>query len=461
MNKEIINIIKEINGEKPQKPRARVVTFGCQQNESDSEKIKGMLAEMGYGITEDSEPCDVIIVNTCAVREHAELKAFSRTGDLKRYKDKNKDLLIGLCGCMVEQEHILEYIGESFKFVDFAFGARSLHKFPEIFYEASVNKNRFLKNETAKTGITDIIDEDMPIRRDSSFKAWVSVMYGCNNFCSYCVVPYVRGRERSRSKDKILEETRGLVNSGYKDITLLGQNVNSYRDPGGPSYDFADLLGDTVKAEGDYLIRFITSHPKDIPEKLIKLMGENEKLANHLHLPVQAGSDRILKLMNRGYTSETYLKLIENLKKTVKDIALTTDIIAGFPGETAEEFKETLNLVKEAEFDNIFPFIYSKRKNTPAEKMEDTVTHKEKTERFAELVKLQKEISAKKNKAYEGKTVRVLVEGEYKSSPGYLAGRTPAHKLAVFKGTADLTGSFANVKINEGKLHGLYGEIIF
>jgi tRNA-2-methylthio-N6-dimethylallyladenosine synthase len=471
MNKEILNKIKERNAQKSRNPAACVVTFGCQQNEADSERIKGMLSEMGYEITDKDltnpagdlsfDSCDVVIVNTCAVREHAELKAFSRTGQLKYYKNKNKDMLVGMCGCMVEQEHILEYIKKSFKFVDFIFGTRSIHKFPEIFYEASVNRAKVLTNEILEK---EIIDEELPVRRGSSFKAWVSVMYGCDNFCSYCVVPHVRGRERSRRKEKILEEVRGLVSSGYKDITLLGQNVNSYRDPENPSYRFTDLLSDIVKIDGDYWLRFITSHPKDIPDGLIKLMGENAKLANHIHLPLQSGSDRILKLMNRRYTRGNYLDLIAKLKKSVKDIAITTDIIVGFPGETDGEFSETLDMIEKAGFDNIFPFIYSKRKNTPADKMEDNVTHKEKTDRFAEMLKLQKEIAANKNKAYEGRVVRVLVESEYKSDKikdgkTYIAGRTSTHKLVIFEGDTGLTGSFVNVKINEGRLHGLYGEL--
>jgi len=481
MNKEILDIIKDTNDKKSQKPKAGVVTFGCQQNEADSERIKGMLVSMGYEIVDadmagdisgsygqfdengTESPfgsCDVIIMNTCAVREHAELKAFSRTGQLKHYKNKNKDLLIGLCGCMVEQDHVLDYLKKSFHHVDFIFGTRSIHKFPEIFYDTLVNKKKVLKNENIEE---DIIDEDLPVRRDSSFKAWVSIMYGCNNFCSYCVVPHVRGRERNRNKDKILDEIQKLISSGYKEITLLGQNVNSYKDPVDPNYNFADLLTDIVKTDGDYWVRFITSHPKDVSDRLITLMGENEKIANHFHLPVQAGSNRILKLMNRGYTREDYLELIEKLKKHVKDIAIASDIIVGFPSETNEEFEETLDIIEKAGFDNIFPFIYSKRKNTPAEKMEDKISRKEKTDRFARLMAIQKIISEKKNKAYVGKTVKILVESEAKHNNDdekkYLAGRTSTHKLVIFEGNIDLIGSFVNVKINEGKLHGLYGEI--
>jgi len=470
--------------------KACVVTFGCQQNEADSEKIKGMLADMGYDIIDTDMTldvpgsygrfdgsgesggasslglCDVIIMNTCAVREHAELKAFSRAGQLKHYKNKNKDLLIGICGCMVEQKHIIEYIKKSFPYVGFIFGTREIHRFPEILNQALASEKRLFDRERNIDG--DIIAEDLPVYRDSLYKAKVSVMYGCDNFCSYCVVPYVRGRERSRSKDKILEEMRGLVSSGYKDILLLGQNVNSYKDPG-LNYNFTDLLGDIIKIDGDYWVRFVTSHPKDVPDGLIALMGENKKLANHFHLPVQAGSNRILKLMNRKYTREYYLDLVDKLRKNVGDIAITSDIIVGFPGETGEEFQETLDIIEKAQFDSIFPFIYSKRANTPAAVMEDKTPRKEKTDRFERLVKLQNDISVKKNKAYEGRTVKTIVESAYhklyggdktdKNEGGYLAGRTSAHKLVIFRGGTDLIGSFVNVKINEGRLHGLYGEI--
>ncbi|MCL2814796.1 MAG: tRNA (N6-isopentenyl adenosine(37)-C2)-methylthiotransferase MiaB [Oscillospiraceae bacterium] len=477
MDRKVIDAIKQINDKKTSKPKACVVTFGCQQNEADSEKIKGMAECMGYEITDadmtsdisgnfgqfDEKSvlgeCDLIILNTCAVREHAELKALSRTGQLKHYKSKNKNLLVGLCGCMVEQGHVTERIKKSYHHVDFVFGTRSIHKFPEIFYETLANKKKMIENEAPE----EIIDEELPVRRDSLFLARVSIMYGCDNFCSYCVVPHVRGRERCRSKEKILEEIKELVLSGYKDITLLGQNVNSYKDPKDPDYNFTELLRGITKIEGDYQLRFLTSHPKDVPDDLIALMGENEKIAKHFHLPVQAGSDRILKLMNRGYTQVNYLGLIGKLKKNVKDIAVASDIIVGFPSETEEDFRQTLEVIEKAEFDNIFPFIYSKRENTPAAKMEDKIPRQEKIERFSRLMQIQTRITEKKNKAYEGKTVRVLVEGKYKNDNGgkmYMAGRTGTHKLVIFEAAPDLNGTFADVKINSGKLHGLYGEIV-
>ena len=454
--------------------KACVITFGCQQNEADSEKIKGLLDNMGYEVinadmTEDMQDgrgqfteksglseCAVIIMNSCAVREHAELKAFSRIGQLKHYKNKSKGLLVGICGCMIEQEHAVAKLKQSYPHVDFVFGTRELHRLPEILGQAIASGRRILDNPAA--GADAPIAEGLPVLRDSSFQARVSIMYGCDNFCTYCVVPHVRGRERSRSRDKILEEVRGLVGSGYKDIMLLGQNVNSYADPSDSSYRFTELLGDIAKTDGDYLLRFLTSHPKDVPAELIKIMGENNKLAKHMHLPAQAGSDRILKLMNRKYTREYYLGLVRELQ--ARGIAVTTDIIVGFPSESEQDFEQTLDLVAQAGFDNIFPFIYSKREDTPAKNMPDDVTHKEKTERFARLLKLQNEIVSKKNKSCEGAVMRVLVESEYKAR-GWLAGRTSQYKLVVFEcGDKNLIGRFADVKINEGRLHGLYGELI-
>ena len=444
--------------------KACVVTFGCQQNEADSEKIKGVLASMGYTLTGEKflSECDVIIMNTCAIREHAELKAFSRTGQLKHYKKTNKDLLIGLCGCMVEQEHRAEHIKRSFPYVDFLFGTHSLHKFPEILQTALTKRKRQFVREPEIENIREKINavEALPIYRENKFKANVSVMYGCNNFCSYCVVPYVRGRERSRDKANILAEIKGLVADGCKDITLLGQNVNSYQNG---EYKFTNLLSDIeLMTEGDYLIRFMTSHPKDVPDELIKLMGHSDKLANHFHLPIQSGSNRILQLMNRGYTSEYYLELVDKLRSSVKDIAITTDIIVGFPSETDEDFEATLDIIEIVGFDNIYPFIYSKRKNTPAADMADDISKENKNERFDRLIKVQNAISLNKNREYEGKTVRVLVEGRYKYDDNVdksykMSGRTSTHKLVLFDGDDSMIGTFVDVKIKEGKLACLIG----
>ena len=463
----------DINLSNKKDKKACVVTFGCQQNEADSEKIKGVLVSMGYGITTEEflSECSVIIMNTCAIREHAELKAFSRTGQLKHYKKTNKELLIGICGCMVEQEHRAEYIKKSFPYVDFLFGTHSLHKFPEILQNAlKTRKRQFLREpEIADARKKINLVEDMPIYRENKFKANVSVMYGCNNFCSYCIVPYVRGRERSRESKNILTEIKELVADGCKDITLLGQNVNSYKSYQDGEYNFTELLTDIEAVEGDYWIRFITSHPKDVPDELIKLMGRSDKLANHFHLPIQSGSNRILSLMNRGYTKEYYFELIDKLRNNVKDISVTTDIIVGFPTETDEDFDETMNIIETVEFDNIFPFIYSKRKNTLAEKMEDDIPKEIKNNRFDRLIKTQNEISLKKNKEYEGKTVRVLVESRYKHADNMpdmqqdkikMAGRTSTHKLVLFDGNDTQTGAFIDVKINEGRLAFLEGELL-
>ena len=450
--------------------KACVVTFGCQQNEADSEKIKGVLASMGYSLTGEEflSECDVIIMNTCAIREHAELKAFSRTGQLKHYKKTNKDLLIGLCGCMVEQEHRAEHIKRSFPYVDFLFGTHSLHKFPEILQTALTKRKRqFVREpeiEDAREKINAV--EALPIYRENKFKANVSVMYGCNNFCSYCVVPYVRGRERSRDKANILAEIRGLIADGCKDITLLGQNVNSYQNG---EYKFTSLLADIEQIDGDYLIRFMTSHPKDVPDELIELMGHSGKLANHFHLPIQSGSNRILQLMNRGYTREYYLELVDKLRSSVKDIAITTDIIVGFPTETDEDFEDTLNIIETVGFDNIYPFIYSRRKNTPAAEMADDISKEDKNKRFDRLIKLQNAISLDKNRDYEGKTVRVLVESRGKNdenaeqskqpenNTNKMSGRTSTHKLVLFDGDDSMAGTFVDVKIKEGKLACLIG----
>lgn len=453
--------------------KACVVTFGCQQNEADSEKIKGMLAAMGYDLISDSSlgECDVIVVNTCAIREHAELKAFSRTGQLKSYKQKNKNLIIGICGCMVEQEHRAEYIKKSFPYVDFLLGTHSLHKFTETLNNVLKNRKRqfvkLLDSENAEEKIKAV--EDLPVYRESKYKANVSIMYGCNNFCSYCIVPYVRGRERSREKKNILAEVKGLIADGCKDITLLGQNVNSYKSYGHDTQkecDFAELLSDIVDIDGDYLVRFITSHPKDVPDSLIKLMGQSDRLAKHFHLPVQSGSNRILKLMNRGYTREYYLELAEKLRRNVEGIALTTDIIVGFPTETDEDFEHTMDIIKTVEFDNIFPFIYSRRKNTPAAEMADDISKETKNKRFDRLIKSQNEIALKKNKEYEGKTVRTLVESKYKNADdsgedrNKMAARTSTYKLVLFDGDVSQIGSFVDLKIKEGRLSYLVGELI-
>ena len=347
-------------------PKAFVRTYGCQQNVADSEKLKGMLEQMGCELTEEKEEADIIIFNTCAVREHAEDRVFGNVGALKALKRKKPSLLIALCGCMMEQEHIAEKIYRSFPYVGLVFGTHVIHKFPELVFDAVTTGKRHIER-----GYDDgKIYEGIPIHRDGSFKGWLPIMYGCDNFCTYCIVPHVRGRERSRRPEVILSGARQMVNAGYKDITLLGQNVNSYGKWLDGDTDFADLLKSVADIEGDFWVRFMTSHPKDASRKLIDTMAENPKICNHLHLPFQSGSSRVLTRMNRRYTREAYIEIAEYAKSKIPDLSLTSDVIVGFPGETEEEFEETLSLIREVEFTSLFTFIYSPRRGTPAARME-------------------------------------------------------------------------------------------
>ncbi|MBQ7500424.1 MAG: tRNA (N6-isopentenyl adenosine(37)-C2)-methylthiotransferase MiaB, partial [Clostridia bacterium] len=395
--------------------RAFVQTYGCQQNEADSEHIAGMLIDMGYSLTDAPDNADIIIVNTCAVREHAELKALSKTGQYKHLKLANPDLIIGIGGCMVTQEHRCGDIKNKYPYVDFLFGTSMLPGLPQLIYR-TMKENKRIMSPTG--GVEDRVVEGIPVKRESSFLAWVPIMYGCNNFCSYCVVPYVRGRERSRTKEAVLEEVRGLAKAGYKELTLLGQNVNSYGKGLYDDYDFADLLSDICAVDGDFKVRFMTSHPKDATKKLIDVIAANDKAVKQFHLPIQSGSDRILKMMNRKYTRDSYYSLIEYMREKMPDIGITTDIIVGFPGETEEDFEDTLDMLRRVRYDNIYSFIYSKRKGTPAAEMEDNTSKEEKNERFRRLLEVQNEISLSKNKEYEGKTVRVLVESRSKTDTG-------------------------------------------
>ncbi len=432
--------------------RACVVTFGCQQNEADSEKLRGMAHAMGYEIVDDVLAADLIVVNTCAVREHAELKALSTIGQYKHLKAKNPKLLIGVCGCMVAQKHRVDELKNSYPYVDFSFEPSSLDRFPEILFDALKRCGRiFSFGENARA-----IGEGIPVLRESSFKAWVSVMYGCNNFCSYCIVPYVRDRERSREYTYVVDEVKELVISGAKEITLLGQNVNSYN--GGCS--FAELVKKLSEIEGDFLIRFMTSHPKDVSDELIKVMAENDKVAKHFHLPLQSGSDSVLKVMNRHYDKKHYLDNVDKLRKKMPDIALTTDIIVGFPGETDEDFEETLNTLRSVRYDMIYSFIYSPRSETPAAKMENQVPAKVKSERMQRMLELQNQISLEKNQELVGKTVRVLVEGPSKNDASIFTGRTETNKLVHFTTTDDMIGKFVDIKILRAEPFNLRGEII-
>ena len=433
---------------------ACVVTYGCQQNEADSERIAGMLHESGYDIVKEPALADVIIVNTCAVREHAEERALSITGGYKHLKNARPQLKIGVCGCMVSKEDMSEKIKKSYPYIDFVFGTEKLSHLPEILHRSYENKKRiFVPNDGELA-----IPEGLPVVRESNFRAWVSIMYGCNNFCTYCIVPYVRGRERSRRPEMILAEVRELVESGVKEITLLGQNVNSYGKEFGGECNFATLLSHICEIEGDFTVRFMTSHPKDASRELIDVMAANPKIARHFHLPVQSGSDRMLKAMNRHYDREQYLALVDYMREKMPDIAITTDIIVGFPSETEEDFEDTLSLMKRVKYDMIFSFIYSPRTGTPAAKMEQ-LPEKVKTERMGRLLALQNELLEEKNEAYVGKTMRVLVEGASKTNEKKMSARTEGNRIVLFDGDESLTGKFINVKITKASPFALFGEM--
>ena len=438
-----------------QPPKAFVHTYGCQGNVADSERLKGQLSAMGYVFTEEKEQADLVLFNTCAVREHAQDRVFGNVGALKPVKEKRRHMKIVLCGCMMQQAHVAERIKRSYPFVDLVFGTFAVHRLPELLYKTLRGGKRvFETSETAGE-----IVEGLPVYRDGDFKAWLPIMYGCNNFCTYCVVPYVRGRERSRSPEAVLEEARELIAGGAKEITLLGQNVNSYGKNSGYSVDFPALLRRINALEGDFKIRFMTSHPKDCTKELLDAMAECEKAARHLHLPFQSGSNRVLRAMNRGYTRERYLKLIAYARKVMPDISLTSDIIVGFPGETYEEFRETLSLIEEVKFTSLFTFIFSPREGTKAIEMEDPVPAAEKSKWFAELLKTQEAIAAKRCAAMLGQTYEVLVENVTKENDGRLTGRTAGNVNIDFPGDPSLIGSYANVKVTEAKNWILSGEL--
>ncbi len=436
------------------RPLAMVDTYGCQQNEADSERLRGYLAQMGFGFTQDEFQADIIVVNTCAVREHAEMRVLGNVGALNHTKKAKPDQIIAVCGCMVQQEHMTERIRRSYPIVDLVFGPHELWRFPELLEQVLDRHKRIFATE--KSG--GVIAEGIPRERDGKVKAWLSVMYGCNNYCTYCVVPYVRGRERSRLPEEVLAEAKELVAAGYKDITLLGQNVNSYGKDLGLSVDFADLIRMINDIPGDFLIRFMTSHPKDATEKLFRTMAECEKCAHQLHLPVQSGSNRILRAMNRSYTREKYLEEISEARRLMPDLVLTTDIIVGFPGETDEDFAETLSLCEEVRYDAMFTFIYSKRVGTPAASMPDPYTREEKQRHFDALTELANRISAEKHAAYIGTRQRVLVDGETGREEYNLSARTNGGRLVHLKGDPALTGQFVEVEITSGNTWALYGK---
>ena len=438
------------------RPLAMVDTYGCQQNEADSEKLRGYLAMMGYGFTQDEFQADVIVVNTCAVREHAEMRVLGNVGALNHSKKARPGQIIAVCGCMVQQEHMAQKLKQSYPVVDLVFGPHELWRFPELLLQVMTKHKRVFATEKND----GVVAEGIPNRRDSGVKAWLSIMYGCNNFCSYCVVPYVRGRERSRRPEDVVAEAKELVAAGYKEITLLGQNVNSYGKDLGLDVDFSDLIRMINDIPGDFLIRFMTSHPKDATEKLFKTMAQCEKCAHQLHLPVQAGNDRILKVMNRGYTSEKYLAQVELARKYMPDLVLTTDIIVGFPNESEEEFEDTIKLVEQVRYDAMFTFIYSKRVGTPAAAMPDPYTREDKQRHFDRLTEVANRISGEKHKEYEGKTLRVLVDGETGRDEYNLSSRTNGGRLVHLKGDKALIGRFVDVKITASNTWALYGEVV-
>jgi len=456
LQKDYIEKVKEINKQSMQKPLAMIVTYGCQQNEADSDKMRGLLCEMGFGITEDRSKADLILFNTCAVRQHAELTVFANIGALKHQKAKRPDMIIGLCGCMVQQQHRTDEILKKYPHIDLIFGTHTFYKLPEMLYSVMLERKKAIEINDADTAIF----EDIPVKRKSSFQAWITVMYGCNNFCSYCIVPYVRGREKSREFDKIVEEVSDLVKKGYKEFTLLGQNVNSFGKGNEDGRDFADLLKALNDIDGDFLIRFMTSHPKDASKKLIDSIASCDKVAKQLHLPVQSGSTRILKKMNRKYTREEYIELAKYAKNKIPGLTMTSDIIVGFPGETEEDFEDTLSLVKEIEFDGLFTFMYSKRKGTPASLMDEQVPKKDKQERLERLMELQNEISKSRNEKLVGTRARILVEEISKTNKDYLTGRTNGGRLVHFPGDPSLIGQFVEVTITEARAWSIIGELI-
>jgi len=434
--------------------KAHIITLGCQQNEADSERISGALRSFGYEITEDDTAADLIIINTCAIREHAERRALSFIGRYKHAKAKNPDMILAVCGCMMAQDHRMRQV-ITFPYVDFAFGTGSMHRLPEFVYNAlTKGKRKFIKDPDKIP-----ICEEIPVLRKSGYKAWVSIMYGCNNFCTYCIVPYVRGRERSRLPESVIAEVKELIAQGYKDITLLGQNVNSYGKDLDGKPTVAYLINEISKLEGDFWLHLMTSHPKDATTEMIDAISSSKYCANCFHLPLQSGSDRILKRMNRHYDMERYYSIVRELKEKNPGISLTTDIIVGFPGETEEDFEKTLEAIRNVEYDSIYSFIYSPRKGTPAAEMEDQIPEEIQKKRFERLVDLQNTISKRFNGELVGKTVRVLVDGKSKNDENVYMSRTESNRIVHFTSDKDYTGQFINVKITRGDTFALYGEI--
>ena len=435
-------------------PMAYVHSFGCQQNVNDGEKICGVLQDVGFGLTDTLEQADLILFNTCAVREHAEQRVFGNVGALKQLKARNPKLVIGVCGCMAQQPHIVDKLRRSYPYVDLVFGVDGIDRLPAMLAERFRKGRRYLEEPRTRNAVV----EDLPIRRDSGFRAWLPIMYGCDNFCTYCIVPYVRGRERSREPDAILAEFRSLVQAGYKEITLLGQNFNSYGKGLENPIDFADLLDLLCRVPGDYQIRFMTSHPKDASRKLIDTIAAQPKVCKHIHLPVQCGSDRLLKLMNRHYTVAQYRQLIDYARARIPGVTFSSDIIVGFPGETEEDFLGTLDLVEGVGYMQLFTFIYSRREGTPAADMEDPTPRAEKTARMERLLKVQERHSHAAVAALVGRTVRVLVEGAGRT-PGTLNGRLDNNLVVEFPAPESRIGQWARVELTGARAAMLTGRL--
>ncbi|MGN1384160.1 MAG: tRNA (N6-isopentenyl adenosine(37)-C2)-methylthiotransferase MiaB [Clostridia bacterium] len=456
--KEYIEEINKINLNK--NPKYIILTMGCQLNENDSEKLSGMIEKMGYTNTENIEEADLIVFNTCCVRENAEDKLFGKLGEAKKIKEK-RGTVIAIGGCMMQEKHIVDKLQKSYPFFDIVFGTHTLHKFPQDLYNVILNKKR----------IEDIIDidgeiiEGLPIKRNDNIKASVTIMYGCNNFCSYCIVPYVRGRERSRKPEDIINEVRELADKGYKEITLLGQNVNSYmrnevlENENEKITSFAKLLYAVNEIKGIERIRFISPHPKDFTEDVIQAIKKCDKVCKLIHLPLQSGNSKVLKEMNRKYTKQQYLELVEKMKKEIPNLTLSTDIIVGFPGETDEEFEDTLDVVKKVNFEQVYMFIYSRRVGTPADRMQNQVPEEQKHIRFEKLKKLVEEQIEEKNKKYINTIQKVLVEGKSKNNEDMLTGRTDSNKVVIFKGNDNLIGQIINLKIVSEHMWYLKGEV--
>ena len=454
--KEFEKKIKEMFASREAHPVACVDTFGCQQNVADGQKLMGMLLACGFTLTDEPLEADLVILNTCAVREHAEDRVFGNLGALTHAKKENPEMVICLCGCMAQEPRVSERLKKSYPLVNLVFGPHALWKFPELLWQVYESRKRVFSVADEHGTIA----EGIPVVREKGVKAFVSIMYGCNNFCSYCIVPYVRGRERSRDPECVVAEVRALVAEGYKDITLVGQNVNSYGKDLEVEFDFSDLLKEIDKIEGEFRIRFMSSHPKDATRKLFDTMAASRHVARQLHLPFQSGNNRVLREMNRRYTREQYLELIHYAKSVMPGLVLTSDVIIGFPGETEEEAMDTVSLVEEVGFDALFTFIYSPRPGTKAAEMPDPASRKEKQKWFDKLLEVQNNMSAKLHAEYIGKTVRVLVDGESDDAEYPLASRTDGNRLVRLKGGRELIGQFVDVKITDSNTWALYGEAV-